>query len=212
MKTNKIIMGLVIVSVVIGGVSVESYAFEGRRSNRFMRHHPHYGKVVLFKEDPVKVIIGSHEYFFADGTFYQRYGSHYVVIGAPIGAVIRRLPKKATQLIVGGTTYSYYNDVYYVRYLDGYQVVQDPVYGVAALPKNVTIVHEPATTTPVVLSPQVAATTQDAFVVNIPNMTGSYVPVTIKRSGNGFVGPQGEFYADFSKVFAHLAASINGWL
>ena len=40
----------------------------------------------------------------------------------------------------------------------------------------------------------------DSITVNIPNYRGSYTPVTLKRSGSGFIGPQGEFYTEFPKV------------
>ena len=35
----------------------------------------------------------------------------------------------------------------------------------------------------------------DTVTVNVPNSNGSYTAVVLKRSGNGYVGPQGEFYA-----------------
>jgi hypothetical protein len=41
---------------------------------------------------------------------------------------------------------------------------------------------------------------QDEFTVNIPNDHGGYTAVVIKRKGNGFTGPQGEFYPEFPKV------------
>ena len=34
---------------------------------------------------------------------------------------------------------------------------------------------------------------QNEFTVNIPNDHGGYTAVVIKRSGNGFKGPQGEY-------------------
>ena len=40
----------------------------------------------------------------------------------------------------------------------------------------------------------------DEFTVNIPNDHGGYTAVLIKRSGNGFTGPQGEFYPEFPTV------------
>ncbi len=40
----------------------------------------------------------------------------------------------------------------------------------------------------------------DTLSVNIPNDNGGYTVVVLKRSGNGFVGPQGEFYPDFPKI------------
>jgi len=34
----------------------------------------------------------------------------------------------------------------------------------------------------------------DTVTVNVPNSNGSYTAVVLKRSGNGYVGPQGEYY------------------
>jgi hypothetical protein len=60
--------------------------------------------------------------------------------------------------------------------------IQKPVY------------EEPA---PVEVQPApVASTTYsgDTVTVNVPNNNGGYTAVVLKRSGNGFVGPQGEYY------------------
>ena len=43
----------------------------------------------------------------------------------------------------------------------------------------------------------------DSFTINIPNNTSGYTAVTRKRSGNGYLGPQGEFYPQCPTV-AHL--------
>jgi hypothetical protein len=45
------------------------------------------------------------------------------------------------------------------------------------------------------------ATQPEEFTVNIPNSRGGYNAVVIKRSGNGFTGPQGEYYPEFPKIF-----------
>jgi hypothetical protein len=54
------------------------------------------------------------------------------------------------------------------------------------------IVAEPA---PTVVS-QAPTTTYsgDSVTVNVPNSTGGYTSVVLKRSGNGYLGPQGEYY------------------
>jgi|GEM_PF-627191 len=44
------------------------------------------------------------------------------------------------------------------------------------------------------------ASSEDSITVNVPNGQGGYNPVIIKRSGSGFVGPQGEYYPEFPKV------------
>jgi len=41
----------------------------------------------------------------------------------------------------------------------------------------------------------------DVFTVNIPNGRGGYTAIVIRRSGNGFIGPQGEYYPEFPRVF-----------
>jgi hypothetical protein len=53
---------------------------------------------------------------------------------------------------------------------------------------------------PLVIS-SVIAPPPDEFTVNIPNTHGGYNAVVIKRSGDGFIGPQGEYYPEFPKVF-----------
>lgn len=34
----------------------------------------------------------------------------------------------------------------------------------------------------------------DTVTVNVPNVNGGYTAVVLRRSGNGYVGPQGEYY------------------
>jgi len=40
----------------------------------------------------------------------------------------------------------------------------------------------------------------DTFTVNIPNSQGGYTALEIKNSGDGYVGPRGEFYSQFPMV------------
>ena len=56
-------------------------------------------------------------------------------------------------------------------------------------PQQVTVVEaQPAAVVP--------STTYsgDTVTVNVPNSNGGYIAVVLKRSGNGYVGPQGEYY------------------
>ncbi|MDE2027958.1 MAG: hypothetical protein KGK03_07360 [Candidatus Omnitrophica bacterium] len=57
------------------------------------------------------------------------------------------------------------------------------------------VVEEPAPA-PVAVQPAVPTTTYagDTVTVNIPNSTGGYTAVVLKRTGNGYIGPQGEYY------------------
>jgi hypothetical protein len=48
---------------------------------------------------------------------------------------------------------------------------------------------------------QAPAAAPGEFTINIPNNHGGYTAVVLKKSGTGYVGPQGEFYPEFPKVF-----------
>ncbi len=50
-------------------------------------------------------------------------------------------------------------------------------------------------------APAAPAPQPNEYTVNIPNDHGGYTAVVIKRSGNGYTGPQGEYYPEFPKVF-----------
>lgn len=57
-------------------------------------------------------------------------------------------------------------------------------------PPEQVIVAQPA---PVVSAPTTTYS-GDTVTINVPNNNGGYTAVVLKRSGNGFVGPQGEYY------------------
>ena len=60
-------------------------------------------------------------------------------------------------------------------------------------PPQQVIVAQPV---PVVVAQTPPSTTYsgDTVTVNVPNSNGGYTAVVLKRSGNGYVGPQGEYY------------------
>jgi len=49
-------------------------------------------------------------------------------------------------------------------------------------------------------SPMVSSDEDGNFIVNVPNNTGGHTPIRIQKSGNGYVGPQGEFYYPFPDI------------
>jgi hypothetical protein len=94
-------------------------------------------------------------------------------------------------VVVNGVTYYLNNGVYYNYTQYGYQAVAPPTQ--AAVETNIA----PAAVSAPASIPQ---TDEDTITINIPNKKGGYTPVVIKRSGNGYTGPQGEFYSEFPKV------------
>lgn len=98
-----------------------------------------------------------------------------------------------------GDNYWYYHgsgrDYPYSLYIDDYY---NPRY-VRYVTLGPGLINEPLAPLTQINAPPVAFPEQ--FTVNIPNKDGSYTAVVIRKSGNGFVGPQGEFYPEFPKVF-----------
>ena len=41
---------------------------------------------------------------------------------------------------------------------------------------------------------------EDNYFVNVPNTAGGYTPIRIQKSGNGYEGPNGEFYYPFPEA------------
>ncbi len=118
--------------------------------------------------------------------FYQKRDRGYVVVPAPRGAVISKLPHGHKVIVVNGVQYYNFNDAYYKHTPAGYIVVSNPT----------TIGLE----TPQTTSIEVPKDRGKPFVVNIPNTDGGYTTVTLTRSGKGFIGPQGEYYPEFPQI------------
>lgn len=118
-------------------------------------------------------------YHYRDGRWYRTgwFGWEFAVAALTIGAFVEALPPQHTTVVVDNTTYYYDNNVYYRQLPDGaYVVVQQPV----------------------IVSPQVQPVGE--LTINVPNSQGGYTAVTLRRSGGGFVGPQGEYYQDVPSV------------
>jgi hypothetical protein len=85
-------------------------------------------------------------------------------------------------LVVNGTTYYINNGIYYVY--NGYEYQEVPPPTIAQQPQAVNGPAAP----------------EGSITIYIPDKKGGYTPVTLKRSGAGFIGPQGEYYPKFPKV------------
>jgi hypothetical protein len=156
-----------------------SYADPGDHAGHHGTHqyyryhdHPHFGVHVaaFYPNEYYSVGVGGRNYYYDDGVYYNNVGGDYVVVSPPAGALVTTIPSDFHPLVINGTTYYTDNGVYYAYTSSGYQVVPAPV----------------VQNTP--------------FTVNVPTHSGGYVSITLKRSGNGYVGPQGEFYSVFPKV------------
>jgi len=111
------------------------------------------------------------KYHYYGGKFYKPswLGFWFSISIPPIGAVVTTLPVGHRTVVVRDLPYYYYEDVYYRPCYGGYVVVDRPV-----VVSNVGYA--------------------DKMTVNVPNSNGSFTPVELIRSGNGYIGPQGEYY------------------
>jgi hypothetical protein len=144
--------------------------------------HPQWGwHIHVLPHGYFTVRVGGARYFYYDGLYYSYVGNgDYVLVNPPIGAFVNVIPPDFQPVIINGRTYYTNNGVYYILTRHhGYKVVVAPV--VYAQPAQVVYA-------------------QNTFPVNIPNNGGGFTTVIIKKSGNGFVGPQGEFYPQFLSV------------
>jgi hypothetical protein len=196
MKTRKHVITLVMflftaAALLLNAPQAQARDRHGRPDRGYYYHHDRYpygSFSISLPHGSLEVGFGGHKYFYNAGLFYRNYERQYVVVPPPAGVVVYQIPEGWHTVVIDGATYYVYNGVYYTRIPTGYQVVQPPA----------PVIVEPATVAVNIVEEKPQP--QQEFTVNIPNPKGGYVSVVIKRSGTGFVGPQGEFYAEFPKV------------
>ncbi len=111
-----------------------THFYPGRRFHSLPRSYHH-------------VTYNHHHYYYHDGIFFRLLDGLYVVVDAPIGAVVASLPSGLIQLSIGGRLYYTDYDTYY-RWDDhqaGYVVSAPPHVVVQTAPQTI-IVQPPAQT------------------------------------------------------------------
>lgn len=146
----------------------------------------------------VALSIAGVEFLYSAGMFYRSTPAGYVVVPAPMGAVVPALPPGYTVVYMGSMPYYYYGNAYYVAAPNGYVVTAPPA--IAAPVTTVASAAPAQGSVPAPISQQTAVPTSNqpssAVETYIPNGNGSFTVVTLQKTEKGFLGPQGEFYAD----------------
>ncbi len=193
-KILTLIFGIALLSQPIFADRVSVRAHFDLRSG-----YPHHGVFVrTIPRNYVTIRYGRVPYYYGDGVFYRHVGISYIVSAPPIGFVVTSLPDYQV-VAINGDTYFVYNGVYYRQVPTGYEVVSEsPITVEQPAPPAVVVqpAPAPAPTTTYISTPP----SNETFTVNIPTNSGNYAPVLIRRSGKGFVGPQGEYYSEFPRV------------
>ncbi len=73
-----------------------------------------------------QVVVGDGRYYYNDGVFYTGAPGSYVVVEAPVGAVVYDAPPGFQQVVIDGEVYFVDHDVYYRHEGRGYRVVERP--------------------------------------------------------------------------------------
>ena len=142
--------------------------------NRFKR-------IILFSVFALPIICPATSFAWHDYTYYGDWDYYGSGRDHPYSAYIDRAN------YVGPADYAAIEP----EYINGPLVISD-VTAPAITPVPTQLITQ---------APAPPATQGDEFTVNIPNTHGGYNAVVIKRFGDGFIGPQGEYYPEFPKIF-----------
>lgn len=94
---------------------------------KFHYHKPGY-RLRLLPRGYVRIVVLGLPYFYIGGVYYRHHVDGYIVVRAPIGAVVSVLPPGFISFSIGGIFYYYVNDTYYTWDPDriAYVVVEKP--------------------------------------------------------------------------------------
>jgi hypothetical protein len=126
-------------------------------------------------------------FFYHHGLFFRRINSGLVIVAPPIGVVVPFLPIGYVTLRFGGWDYYYMDGVYYRPCPSGYLTV--PESEVENLKQKANMKTE-----------ELARDATGYYTVNIPNSDGTFIAVKLRKSGAGYIGPQGEYYGEHPTV------------
>ena len=188
-KPHQIVVPVLLLTLLSTLFSPTVYAYE-----RHKRHHHYskYRKVISLPRYTRPILFRGAKYYYDRGCFYKKHNGFYISISAPIGAIVASIPINHERVVIRGKTYYYHDDICYIKRPGGYMVVEDPFDRLTDIAEDIPIERQK-----VLVSP---SSSDKIYTVNVPNKNGSYTPVILVKSGEGYLGPQGEYYPDFPKV------------
>lgn len=172
---SKKLLLAVVISLMLGAIFTQAFA-DDRGGHRGGRR-----EVTVYR---------GHRYDYHEGRFYRPsfFGFSFNWVIPPIGARVTYLPYGHRTIYIGGARYYEYDNVYYQPYSNrGYIVVPRPVVRYEYISPNV--VYVPAT-----VPAQSQVGERETVTINVPTHSGGSTAITLLRTSDGFVGPQGEFY------------------
>ncbi|MEN1785822.1 MAG: DUF6515 family protein [Bacteroidota bacterium] len=80
-----------------------------------VRTYPKQGTVVTVVQNPKRFVFKKTNFFFADGIWYRAQGRKYVVVQAPTGIQVRKLPRGNKIALVNGRKLYHYKGIWYKK-------------------------------------------------------------------------------------------------
>lgn len=128
---KRLCMTLTMLLVIFTGlitIAVDAHASHSHKRVAVVSPGPAPVKVVArLPAGHHSVRVGRQPYSYHRGVFYRKGPSGFVVVRAPIGAVVVNLPLGYRHWVLGGITYYSSGNVYYRAVPAGYEVIEPPV-------------------------------------------------------------------------------------
>lgn len=112
----KSLKSLLILAALLGG-------FTFGQAKTTIKVYPKAGVIVTKLHHPRVYVHKGVRFHYAQGVWYRPHGKRYVVTSAPVGIVVRSLPRGRKVVRVNGRKYYSYNGVWYRKSGRGYKVV-----------------------------------------------------------------------------------------
>ena len=98
---------------------------QARTSDEYRTQAPYtsYGAYAAAPVSYVPVIVSGVEYYYANGSFYRRFGDASLAAPAPIGAIVRTIPRDYKPIVIDGVNYYIIHGSVYMQIPSGYQVM-----------------------------------------------------------------------------------------
>lgn len=99
------------------------FAFNVSSAQVTLKIYPKRGALVTKINKPNVIVHKKVNYYHADGVWYNRVRGKYVVVSAPVGVTIKRLPRGYKVFKIKGRKYYKYRGVVYKKHRRNYVVV-----------------------------------------------------------------------------------------
>ena len=182
-----LIISMLGMSMLLTTTRAEAWDWRHKYKHEHHRHND-FGKIVFkLPWDFITIVVDGRKYKYHDGHYYKKHSHGWKYVRAPRGACITRLPRGHKKVRIGKRHYYVHNGVYYISVSNGYEVVKDPTPGYSVTKRvKVYADHDDYDF--------------ETFTLKIPRKYGGYESIRLTRDGEGFVGPQGEYYDRFPRV------------